>query len=160
MKKRSFLLVTVLMGALVLTFSLVYAQPPCLPLQDMADELGLTDEQIGSMRDVQYNFQKTQIGLKADLKTSRLELRHLMMQENPNRKEIAKLVDRVAEAHKKLLKHNVDRKLAMKGILTQEQFEKFMKVRGERGKKRMGMGQKFRQHHPPEFPPHGNGPGF
>lgn len=158
MKKRNFLMAVPVLSVLVLIFSLVYAQPPRSGFAEKADELGLTDEQIENIREIQYNFKKTEIGLRADLKTSRLELRHLMMQENPNQKEISKLVDRVAEAQKKVLKHNVDRKIALKEILTQEQFEKFMKKRGKRGKEMMGREGKFRPYHPPGFCPRGDGP--
>ncbi|KPL01277.1 MAG: hypothetical protein AMJ91_00520 [candidate division Zixibacteria bacterium SM23_73_3] len=160
MKKRVLLLVVTMVGVLVLVSSSVYAQPPCPSLMDMADELGLTDGQVENIREIQYNFKKTEIGLRAELKTSRLELRHLMMKENPSQKEIGRLVDRIAEAQKKVLKQNVDRKLALKEILTPEQFEKFIQMKRERGKGKMGRGPKFPPHRQAEFPPHGDGPGF
>jgi Spy/CpxP family protein refolding chaperone len=159
-RKRNFLVAVSVLGALILIFSLAQAQMPRSGFAEKADKLSLTDEQMESMREVGYNFEKTAIGLRAELKTSRLELRHLMMQEKPNQKEIDGVVDRIGETQKKLLKNNVDRKLAMKGILTQEQFEKFMKNRGERGKRRMGKGEGFRQQRPGGFCPFGDGSGL
>jgi len=160
MKNRGVLLVSAVLGALLIFFSLAYAQPPCPPLLNLADELGLTDEQIEEIRDIQYNFKKAEIGLKADIKTLRLELHHLMMQEEPNEREIARVVERMADAEKKLLKHRVDKKLAMKKVLTAEQFEKFLKIKGEAKKMRMRKEPKCFPPHSPEFPPHGDGPGF
>jgi Spy/CpxP family protein refolding chaperone len=126
----------------------------------MAEEMGLTDEQSENLREIQYNFRKAQIGLRAELRTSRLELRHLMMEEKPNQGEINKVVDRIADTQKRLLKQKVDRKLAMKEILTPEQFKKFMKMKGEHGKKRMGKERDFRRHRPRGFGSHREGPGW
>jgi Spy/CpxP family protein refolding chaperone len=160
MKKRSSLLTVVLLGTLVLALSVAYAQPPGSAPPDMEDELGLTEEQIENIKEIQYNFKKIEIGLRADLKTSRLELRHLMMQEKPSKQEITRLVDKIAETQKALLRHNVDKKLAMKEILTQAQFEKFMKMKGERRKGMMRKEGRFRRQHTRDFRSHGRGPGF
>lgn len=160
MRRKSLLLAGAVFGILVLVFSLAYAEHPRRDHGEMADELGLTDEQMDSMRDVQYNFRKAQIGLRAELKTARLELRHLMMEEEPNQGEISKLVDRIASTQKELLQQNMDRKLAMKGILTPEQFKEFMKMRGERGERKMGKGEASRPHRSHGFRRHGEGPGF
>jgi Spy/CpxP family protein refolding chaperone len=161
-KKRTYLLVVVLMGVLVLAFSLAYAQAPGpgRGRMEKAEELKLTDDQKEGVKEIQYNFKKNAIGLRAELKTSRLELRHLLMQDNPNQKEISKLVDMIADAQKKLLKNQVDKKLALKEILTPEQFEKFMMMRGERMKGRMQRekGPRHRGQH--EFCPRGDRPGF
>jgi Spy/CpxP family protein refolding chaperone len=160
MKKRTYLLAIAGIGILVLAFSLAYAQPPDRGPMKAAEGLNLTADQIESIKEIRYNFEKTEIGLRADLKTSRLELRHLMMQKQPDRKEIAKLVDRIADTQKQLLKNNVDRKLSMKEVLTQEQFDNFMKMRGERGKRMMKKARGERQHHSRRFCPHGEGRGF
>jgi Spy/CpxP family protein refolding chaperone len=163
-KKRTYLLGVVLMGVLVLAFSLAYAQTPStgpgMGRMEKAEELKLTDDQKEGVKEIQYNFNKNAIGLRAELKTSRLELRHLLMQDNPSKNEISKLVDRIADAQKKLLKNQVDKKLALKEILTPEQFEKFMMKRGERMKGRMQREKGPRQHGRHEFCPRGDGPGF
>jgi Spy/CpxP family protein refolding chaperone len=159
--RRKFLVLTVaVLGVLVLVFSLAQARSPRHNLWEKADELGLTDEQIESMREVRYDFEKAQIGLRAELKTSRLELRHLMMQEKPSQGEISKLVDRIADTQKELLEQRVEKKLAMKEILTPDQFKKFMMMRGERGKERMGRDRDSRPHRSHGFGPRGEGPGF
>ena len=162
MRRKSLLLAAVVFGILVLVFSLAYAQQPRGDRGERADELGLTDEQKDSMRDIQYNFRKAQIGLRAELKTARLELRHLMMEENPNQGQISKLVDKISGTQKELLKQRIDKKLAMKEILTAEQFKKFMRTRGDHRKGRMGMGEKRddRPNRPRGFHPGGEGPGF
>ena len=160
MRRKFLVLTVVVLGVLVLVFSFAYAEHPRRDRGEKADELGLTDEQMEDMREIRYNFEKTQIGLRAELKTSRLELRHLMMKENPNQGEIGKLVDKIADSQKKLLKQRVDKKLAMKEILTAEQFKKFMMMRGEYGKRRMGDRRDDRPHHPRGLRSHGEGRGF
>lgn len=160
MRRKFLVSAVVVLGVLVLVFSLAYAENPRRDRWEKAEELGLTDEQMEDMREIRYNFEKTQIGLRAELKTSRLELRHLMMQEKPSQGEISKLVDRIAETQKELLRQRVDKKLAMKEILTAEQFKKFMKMRGVHGKKRMGRDRDSRPHRSHGFRSHGEGPGF
>jgi Spy/CpxP family protein refolding chaperone len=162
MRRKSLLLAGAVFGILVLVFSLAYAEHPRRDRGEKAEELGLTDEQMEDMREVRYNFEKAQIGLRAELKTARLELRHLMMEENPNQSQISGLVDKIADTQKELLKQRVDKKLAMKDILTAEQFKKFMKMRGENRKRRMGMGDRRddRPHRPRGLRSHGEGPGF
>jgi Spy/CpxP family protein refolding chaperone len=159
-KRRHLVVLGGLIGVLLL-FSVVNSAPPRGHMGDRAEELSLTDQQMKDLRELQYNFRKTGIGLKADLKEARLELRHQMMQDSPDKKEIARLVDQVAKAHKSVLKHEVDRKLATKEILTPEQYEKFMQRRGEgRRGERMGERGKSRQSHRGRLCPHGDGPGF
>jgi Spy/CpxP family protein refolding chaperone len=159
-KKTTCLLAIAAIAALALAFSLAYAQPPGRGSMKAAEELNLTDDQMENIREIRYNFEKTEIGLRADLKTSRLELRHLLMQNQPDRKEVSKLVDRIADTQKQLLRNNVDRKLSMKEVLTQEQFEKFMKMKGRREKRIMEKGRGERQHRSGGFRPHEKGPGF
>ena len=173
--KRKLIVIAAIATALVLLFALAYAQTPGQQRMKVTDKLNLTDEQINSLKDIQYNFQKAVIGLRADLQSSRLELRHLMMQENANQKEIANLVDKIGETQKKLLKQRVDRNLAMKSILTPEQFQKFMQMRGDRmeggmmgggrGERMKGMsgrGQNFHKNRSMRsgFCPFGNGSGI
>lgn len=159
-RKRNPILLAAAVVAALLVFSLVYAERPGRRSGEMGDELGLTDQQIKEMREIQYNFRKTSIGLRADLKEARLELRHQMMQESTDEKEIARLVDQVAEAQKRVLKNEVERKLAMKEVLTPEQFEKFIQMRGKFKRERMGKGRDSRRGHLRGSRPHGKGFGF
>ena len=162
MKNKSILSTAGILGILVLIFAVSYAQPPRPRLMGITEKLDLTDEQIDNIRDIQYNFRKVEIGLRADLKTSRLELRHLMLQEKSNQKEIDNLVDKIGETQKNLLNNTIKRKLAMKEVLTPEQFEKFIQMKAERREGRMERGPKRPRHHPrqPEFYPRHEGPGF
>ena len=176
-RKRNLILLAALVGVLVLVFSLVYADAPDRQFKGMRDDLGLTDAQVKQMRDIQYDFTKTGIGLRADLKEARLALQHQLTQPNVDKKEIDKLVDQVAQAQKMLLKHRIDRRMAMKDVLTPEQLEKFQQMHGgmmmgermgkrmgermgHRMGKRMGEGRGGRQHGARGFGPRGEGPGI
>ncbi|UCB53421.1 MAG: hypothetical protein JSV10_04920 [Candidatus Zixiibacteriota bacterium] len=83
-----------------------------------------------------------------------------MMEEKPNKGEVGRLVDKIADTQKELLEQRVEKKLAMKEILTAEQFKKFMRMRGERGKGRMGDRRDDRPHRRQGFRQRGEGPGF
>jgi Spy/CpxP family protein refolding chaperone len=136
MKKKVIILVAIL-GVMLLLFSMVYAKAPRHQGMKMAEGLNLSDEQQNSIKDIRYNFQKVAIGLQADLKTSRLELQHQMAQDKPDQQQISILVDKIGETQKQLLKQNIDRKLAVKAILTPEQLKKFFQMKEGRMEGRM-----------------------
>jgi Spy/CpxP family protein refolding chaperone len=155
--------------AVALVSSLVYADTSDRPFRGMRDKLDLTDAQVKQMQEIRYDFAKTGIGLRADLKETRLALQHELAQPNVDKKEIDKLVDQVAQAQKMLLKHRIDRRLAMKDVLTPEQQEKLQQMHGgmmmgermgRRMGKKMGEGRGCRQHRPEGFGPRGKGPGI
>ncbi len=172
-RTKNLILPLALVVALVLVFSLVYADTPDRPFRGMRDNLDLTDAQVKQMQEIQYDFAKTGIGLRADLKEARLALQHELAQPNVDKKEVDKLVDQVAQAQKMLLKHRIDRRMAMKDVLTPEQLEKFQQMHGgmmmgERMGRRMGkrMGRKMGegrgcwQQGAGGFGPRGDGPGI
>jgi Spy/CpxP family protein refolding chaperone len=160
MKKKGLILLVSMLAAGLLLFSLVYADSPDRPRKGLSDDLELTEAQMKEMREIEYDFTKTGIGLRADLREVRLELQHQLAQQNVDKKEIEKLVDRVAQAHKLVLKHQIDRKLAIKAVLTPEQFEKFLQRRGGKAMERMGRGGKFRRHESSGLGRRGDGPGI
>lgn len=135
--KKNLIFVVAILGALLLFFSMVYAKAPRHQGMKMAEGLNLTDEQTNSIKDIQYNFQKAVIGMRADLKTSRLELRHQMAQDKPDQQQISMLVDKIGETQKQLLQKNIDRKLAVKAILSPEQLKKFLQMKEGRMDGRM-----------------------
>jgi Spy/CpxP family protein refolding chaperone len=172
-RTRNLILLAASIAALVLVFSLVYADTPERPFKGMRDDLGLTDAQVKQMQEIQYDFAKTGIGLRADMKEARLALQHELTQPNVDQKEVDKLVDQVAQAQKMLLKHRIDRRLAMKNVLTPEQWDKFQQMRGgmmmgermgertgHRMGKKMGEGRGCWQRGAKGFGPHGDGPGI
>ncbi len=137
MRKKILLISVAVLGVLILFLSWTYAKAPRHQDMKMAEGLNLTDEQTNSIKDIQYNFQKAAIGMRADLKTSRLELRHQMAQDKPDQQQISMLVDKIGETQKQLLKQQVDRKLAIKAVMTPDQLKKFLQMREGRMNGRM-----------------------
>ncbi len=152
MNKKTLVIIVAILGALFLLFSLAYAKAPHHQLMKAADKLDLTDEQINHIKDVQYNFKKAEIGLRADLKISRLELRHQMAQDKPDQQQISMLVDKIGETQKQLLKQEIDRKLGVKAILSPEQFKKFLQMREGRMEGRMKGRMEGRMERGSNFP--------
>lgn len=90
--------------------------------------LDLTDEQKDQMQDIHLNYKKKMIPMHADLKLARLELREAFS-ENNNEKDVKNAAEKVSEARNKLFMLRIDKKLEMRGILTDEQQEKMQAMR-------------------------------
>lgn len=89
-----------------------------------AEMLGLTDEQIASLKSIKMNFMKDEIQREADLKLAKLELKELMAADKLDIAKVGKKIKSIAAM-------KADAKIAClkscekaKGIPTPEQMEK------------------------------------
>ncbi|KPL02839.1 MAG: hypothetical protein AMJ90_04630 [candidate division Zixibacteria bacterium SM23_73_2] len=131
MRKPKLLKVVPLVFLMVLlVFSFSYSQKQKSPFK--ADKLELTYQQKEKMRDLRTDSQKERIKLKADLKIARLELKDLMREEKPVRREIYRKIEEMGDLKVKLQKSRVDQRLAMKEILTPEQLDKLQDLKRKR----------------------------
>ncbi|MGB2696300.1 MAG: Spy/CpxP family protein refolding chaperone [Candidatus Zixiibacteriota bacterium] len=88
------------------------------------EELGLTDEQVASLKSIKMNFMKDEIQREANLKLAKLELKELMATDKLDLAKVEKKIKSIAAM-------KADAKIAClkscekaKGILTPEQMEK------------------------------------
>jgi Spy/CpxP family protein refolding chaperone len=91
---------------------------------DMMRELDLSKDQrekIAAMREKQ---ERSAIRMRADLQTSRLDLRRLMRSEKSDRMAINRQIDRLAQLRADMQKARVGMMLDMRGVLTPEQQER------------------------------------
>jgi len=114
----------------------------------------LTSEQKEKIKRTRLDSEIEKIRLKADLKIARLELRSLMGDEELDRADIYEKIEDIGELRVKLAKNRLDKRMALREILTKDQLEKLK----ERKHRKM-IRQKLLKHRkpsrrrlPPRFP--------
>ena len=100
-----------------------------------ADKLGLTTEQQDKIKKIHFEAKKEAIKLKAEIELAKLELKHMMMADTPDEKEILKAVDNLGQLKTKMKKSEIQKRLATHKVLTKEQLAKWKEMK----KKGCGM---------------------
>ncbi|NQV40958.1 MAG: periplasmic heavy metal sensor [Candidatus Marinimicrobia bacterium] len=109
-------------------------------------ELQLTSEQEEQMQNLRYDFEKLKVGLDANLKTERLDLKKLERDNEPNKKKIHAQIEKVGEQRIALEKAKADHHLEIRKVLTDDQYKIFMKkMKTQAGRK--GHGGKGKSGH-------------
>jgi Spy/CpxP family protein refolding chaperone len=104
-----------------------------------ADKLGLTDEQTMKMKPIHSEMQKKQARFTADLKIAQIELMDIMDVKDFDLEKAGAAVKKIEEIK---TAHHLEMLTAMKemrGILTEEQFNKMKKMHMEMGEKKPAM---------------------
>ena len=121
--KRQIILVTVL-AVFMFSFATVYAQGYGQKAQMKAgDEFPeLTSEQKDQMADLRSQHQKEMIPMRADLKVKQVEFRD-MMRDDASQAELERKIDDIGRLKIEIRKMQLDHRLKMRAILTDEQRE-------------------------------------
>ncbi|MEE9553110.1 MAG: Spy/CpxP family protein refolding chaperone [candidate division Zixibacteria bacterium] len=127
--------------ASILVLSAVASAQPRGGMMMAADELELTDQQIERLEDLRYQHQKEMIGRQAAVKEAKLELRELMRKTDVSEKGALAKQERVLKAKAEVARAKLKHKLAARKLLTEEQFEKWKKMKRGKGHRR-GSGMK------------------
>ncbi len=85
----------------------------------MAEELGLTDDQIGKIDDYQDNARKVAIDVKADIDKLQIDEKNAM--DDGNYKEARKIVDQIFLKKATLAKERITLKEKIDSVLTEDQ---------------------------------------
>ncbi len=112
---------------------------------EIAEKIGLTDVQRDTLAEIFYSTEEDMISLKSELERQKLKLRRLLSQENPDEKEILKVAERIGEIRKDMKKRELREVLAVRKVLTKEQWNKLRKIR-----KTPPPLRRLRKHRPPE----------
>jgi len=147
--KRRIILITVL-SIFVLSLSTVYAQGQGrgsgrghgMGMGIMADDdfPELTTEQRDQMADLKTAHQKAMIPVRADLKMLKIEMRELM-RDDASQSKMNKKIDEIGALKTEIRKMQLDHRLKMKDVFTEEQIEY---LESHRGMMKRGMHKKFR----------------
>ena len=106
-----------------------------------ADKLELTDQQIDKLEDLGYQHKKEMISKHAAVKEAKLELGELMRKADVSEKAAMGRQEKVLQAKADVAKAKLKHKLAARKVLTEEQFEKWSKMKRGKGHSR-GHGMK------------------
>jgi len=106
---------------------------------ELARKAGVTDEQIAKIKEGEFAFEKQMIQLRADAEQSKLEVRHLMQGDKPDRTAISKAIDNAALKEVAMRKAGIMRMLDVQETLGRETIEKM------KGMVRDHMQQRIRQ---------------
>ena len=116
----------------------------------LAEELGLTAEQKEQLREQRYQARLKRLEMRNQLQIKELELRHELEAKTINRQKVDTIVKELKEKHGQMLEERVEAVVALRSILTPEQYEKFQQVGIEKIRERMkerrgGFGRKSRK---------------
>lgn len=97
----------------------------------MADELGLSTEQVDQLENIRLNFALESVDRKAELKKARIRLNSLKRADAPERKVLA-AIDEVSDLQGEMNKLRYRHRQQMKEVLDEKQQEKLKELRKER----------------------------
>jgi Spy/CpxP family protein refolding chaperone len=92
--------------------------------QVIAQQLGLTDEQIKKLEDLEVAFAREMISLESEMKLAHFDLQQVMMQNPPDEAAAKKAIEGVLAAQRKVMQAHVAHRIAMMKVLTSEQVKK------------------------------------
>ena len=122
-------------------------QPPLERLLMLADELGLNEQQREQFKKMQVDFRMQMIDREAEVEKAELRLRTMMTDENAVEVEVGRAIDDVARLRADVQKLRYGHRKQMRGVLTDEQFEKLQKMREEHREQKMDQGMGMGQGH-------------
>jgi Spy/CpxP family protein refolding chaperone len=113
-------------------------------------ELQLSDDQVKRIEQAYLNHRLKLVDLRADLDKQELQLGPLLEAAQPDEQKVASQIDLITAARGRLEKENAMMMLAIRRVLTVEQWKKLQSFEGRRrpapGRERMGpdMGRGIR----------------
>jgi len=113
---------------------------------EVLKRFGITDDQRKKLEDILFNIEKTGIEARATVQVRRLELRHLLEADNPDRGAIDKKLQEASQAQTALLRARLNALLDARSVFSKDQLEKLREavanLRSPMGGRRMqGQGQ-------------------
>ena len=97
----------------------------------MLARLDLTPEQRPKVEQVRYDAETARVDARARVERARLELHHLLAQQASDEKAVQKALERLDAAESELRRVRVKEVLALRAILTPEQWATCMRMHDE-----------------------------
>lgn len=115
--------------------------PPQMLLR-MQDEIGLTQQQVDQINDLNDNFTEMKIRKQADIKVEELKFRSYLKKDKIDRKKLEKMIRKTSKLKTDFQIQKIYHLLDVKSILTAEQVKKVEKLKKEFRKRAF---KRFRQ---------------
>jgi len=100
-------------------------------MMDCAKELGLTDAQMGKIKDLNFAHRNAMIDLEAQFEKAQLQVRHQMKSDSPDKAAILQAAKAVNVAKGQIAEARINHMFELKAVLTPEQLTKWQKCRAE-----------------------------
>lgn len=107
------------------------------PHQRMQQELGLSDAQVADLEKLMSAQRKAAIRQRAEQQIARMELEELMRADTLDEKAVDAKIRQVTELQASAFRARIDERVAMRKVLTPEQFKKWQQMRGPFGERAM-----------------------
>lgn len=121
---------------------------------EIAEEIGLTEEQIKTLRDAMYEIKKQEIQLEAEKKLAAMEQIRLLTESTIDEEGVMAAVDKTSKITADLARLKVKQLLLVKKILTPEHIKKIKELMREhiqeRRKERREQGPELRGERSPK----------
>jgi Spy/CpxP family protein refolding chaperone len=104
---------------------------------EIVQQLGLSQEQTEKIEYTFFNHRMQLIDFRAELQKEEMRLQPLMEADQPDEEKVSAQIDRVLAARGKLEKTNAMMMLAIRRILSVDQWKKLEKIRQERERPRV-----------------------
>lgn len=88
-------------------------------------DLGLTDEQVDKIEQINFAHKEAMIDIKADLEKARLKMHQEMRSDSPDKAKVLALSDEITAIEGKIAKARIEHQFAKRAVLTTEQLEKW-----------------------------------
>ena len=113
---------------------------------EVVKELQLTDAQVKQIEQTFLDYRLKLIDLRADVERQETKLQPLLEADQPNEQQVSSQVDAVVAARGKLEKTNTMMMLAIRRVLSVDQWKKLQAIQHRRGERdvfyrRMGPGE-------------------
>lgn len=122
---------------------------------ELAQKLGLTDQQISKMEKIFQDSRLKLIDLHASLEKQEAILEPMIEADHPDEDRVLSQIDQVAQARAELEKANARMLLGIRNVLTPEQWKRLQAERATRGMRSRDDGpypRRMRLHQPPGTP--------
>jgi Spy/CpxP family protein refolding chaperone len=103
---------------------------------EIAEEAGVTEEQMDELRLARYEQQKKMVELRADLELAELEMQQLMDNEAADREAVFSAVDQVSAARGALQKARIEQLWKVRDILGEETMDTLRELGREKMRER------------------------
>lgn len=104
-------------------------------VENVVEEISLTPTQIQQLNDVEYNFRMGSIAADARLEQARLELDHILSKDTYSEQKTTELINEITAAGTEKIKLDLTKYLAIRGILTQDQWSQLDQMKDNRLRK-------------------------
>ena len=98
-------------------------------LEALRADIGLSDEQVSEIRRIHRDARKAAVRRNAELRVARMELDDLMGAATLDEGKIAARVKAISELQAAALKERTDSRLAVRRLVTPEQFQKMQEAK-------------------------------